>query len=90
MELSKAKRQKVQTKMRVVPQKALVIKINYSENVDILNTLSNLMREYRGARELKVVISSKLQEIWLESNIQVSSAIVQEIEKIKEIEIMES
>ncbi len=90
MTLDKTKKEKVKTTMSEAPQIPLLLKINYSEDLEVINQLNYLVQNHRGGRELRIVITSKLQDIWLESNLKVANSIETELQKINEIEIMEA
>ena len=88
MDLTKARKEKVKTSMTQAPQPPLFLKINYSENMEMINQLNYLVQRHQGGRELKIIVTSKLQDILLESNLKVASSIEKELQKIKEIEII--
>ncbi len=90
VELDDAKKEKVEIKKEIIPQKPLTpvfVKIELKDEMTTLEQLHQLVQKYPGRRPLKLIISSKLQDVVIESNIQVSDAIVEELEKVTSLKV---
>ncbi len=90
LELDKAKKEKTQIKKELPkeqPKTPVYVKVTISENENVLNELKSLVDRFQGDRPLIVVISSKLQDLVIESKLRVSEGIVEELEKITSIKV---
>ncbi len=90
VELDDAKKEKVEIKKEVIPEKPLTpvfVKIELKDETTTLEQLHQLVQKYPGRRPLKLIISSKLQDVVIESNIRVSDAIVEELEKVVSLKV---
>ncbi|WP_281951099.1 DNA polymerase III subunit alpha [Nitrosophilus kaiyonis] len=85
MSLEEAKKEKVDTKIEEKQEEPLIIKLNLSHEVYLLEELYRLAQNHPGRRPLKLIISSKLQEVEIESNVYVNSDLVKELSKIEGI-----
>ncbi len=83
--LKDAKKEKLNTKAIEVIQEPKTLIIDFAKDSSVLEDLYRLVRENPGDRPLKLVISSKLQDIVLETYLKVSDEID---EKIKSIELV--
>ncbi len=90
LRLDEAKREKIEIKKNVVapkPKTPIFVKIELKEETKVLESLHELVRKYPGSHPLKLIISSKLQDIILESKIWVDEKIVEELEKITALKV---
>ncbi len=90
VELEAAKKEKVDIKKEVIPEKPLTpifVKIELKEETNSLEALHQLVQKYPGRRPLKLIISSKLQDVVIESQIRVNDAIVEELEKVTSLKV---
>jgi DNA polymerase-3 subunit alpha len=65
----------------------MFVKIELKDELNTLKELHTLVQKYPGRRPLKLIISSKLQDVVMESNISVSDEIVQELEKVTSLRV---
>ena len=79
---------KVKKEIREKPQEPLQLKIKLDENTKILEELYTLIRRYPGNRELKLIITSKLQNVILDSAIRVNTNIVKELDGNEAVDIL--
>jgi DNA polymerase-3 subunit alpha len=90
VELDAAKKEKVDIKKEVIPEKPLTpvfVKVELKDDTHTLEILHQLVQKYPGRRPLKLIISSKLQDVVIESQIQVSDEIVEELEKVTSLKV---
>ncbi len=90
VELDDAKKEKVEIKKEIIPEKPLTpifVKVELKDDTTTLDELHHLVQKYPGRRPLKLIISSKLQDVVIESNIRVSDAIVEELEKVTSLKV---
>ncbi|PHR56203.1 MAG: DNA polymerase III subunit alpha [Arcobacter sp.] len=87
--LNEVKREakKVQTKIREIPQEPLVITVRLSRDLARLEELYRLIRQNPGTRKLKLCITSKLQNVVLDSAIRVDDKIIPELEKLMDVNV---
>ncbi|HIC43583.1 MAG TPA: DNA polymerase III subunit alpha, partial [Sulfurimonas sp.] len=83
----KREAKKVQTKIREIPQEPLVITVRLSRDLERLEELYRLIRQNPGTRQLKLCITSKLQNVVLDSAIRVDNKIIPELEKLMDINV---
>ena len=83
----KKEAKKVQTKIVEKPQEPLVITVRLSRNLQQLEELYRLIRQNPGSRQMKLCITSKLQNVVLDSAIRVDSKIILEIEKMSDVNV---
>ncbi len=88
-DLEGAKKEKCDIKKEVVKEiiSPIFIKIEIDENDNVLKELHKLVKEFPGNRPLKLILSSKLQDVVIESNICVNEMIVEKLEKITAIKV---
>ena len=88
-DLEGAKKEKCDIKKEVVKEiiSPIFIKIEIDKNDNVLKELHKLVREYPGNRPLKLILSSKLQDVVIESNICVNEMIVEKLETITAIKV---
>ncbi len=90
VEIDDAKKEKVEIKKEVAPPKPLTpvfVKLELKEETKTLEMLHDLVQKYPGRRPLKLIISSKLQDVVIESNIRVSDDIIEELEKVTSLKV---
>jgi DNA polymerase-3 subunit alpha len=90
LELENASKEKIDIKKEQIPQKPLTpmfVKIELKDELNTLQELYTLVQKYPGRRPLKLIISSKLQDVVMESNISVSDEIVAELEKVTSLRV---
>ena len=68
MELSEAKKEKIETKVIEVPLDPKVLLIDLSDDPTQLEILYQIVRECSGRRPLHLVITSKLQDVVIETD----------------------
>ncbi len=83
----KKEAKKVQTKIREVPQEPLVITVRLSRDLARLEELYRLIRQNPGSRQMKLCITSKLQNVVLDSAIRIDNKIIPEIEKLMDVNV---
>ena len=88
--LDDAKKEKVDIKKEIIPPKPLTpifVKVELKDDTTTLDELHHLVKKYPGRRPLKLIISSKLQDVVIESHIGVSDEIVEELEKVTSLKV---
>ena len=83
----KKEAKKVQTKIREIPQEPLVITVRLSRDLARLEELYRLIRQNPGSRQMKLCITSKLQNVVLDSAIRIDNKIIPEIEKLLDVNV---
>ncbi len=86
VELEDAKKEKVEIKKDLKPIEPITIKITLSDNTEILENLYKLIKEHPGYTPLKIIISSKLQDIILESSLRVNENIKEKLDSFTSVE----
>ena len=87
MDLNEARKEKVETKVTEIPLEPKTLIIDLADDLTRLDMLHQLVREYPGKRGLILKITSKLQDIVIETNLSVDDAINEKIATIDYIEI---
>ncbi|MDD3343292.1 MAG: DNA polymerase III subunit alpha [Sulfurospirillaceae bacterium] len=87
MELNDAKKEKIETKVVEIPQEPKVLMIDLADDTTRLETLFTLVRAHPGKRNLILKITSKLQDVLIETNYNVDDSIDKEIEVLDYIEV---
>ena len=87
MELSDAKKEKIDTKVAEIPQEPKVIMIDLADELERLETLYSLVRAHPGKRSVILKITSKLQDILIETSFSVDDSIDKEIETLAYVEV---
>ena len=86
MELSEAKKEKIETKVIEIPLDPKVLMIDLSDDTTRLELLYQIVREHSGRRALHLVITSKLQDVLIETGFSVDDsidAVIAELEYVK-------
>ena len=88
-DLEGAKKEKTDIKKEVIKEvvSPIFVKIEISSGTETLKELHKLVKEYPGNRPLKLILSSKLQDVVIESNISVNEMIVEKLEAITSIKV---
>ncbi|MDX1809031.1 MAG: DNA polymerase III subunit alpha [Sulfurospirillaceae bacterium] len=84
LNIEEAKKEKTETKVIEVEAEPKTLFIEFQKNYEILEDLYRLVRENPGNRPLKLVFSSKLQDVVFDTYLKVSDDID---EKLKEINL---
>ncbi len=79
---------KVKKEVREIPEEPLSFSIKLDENTQILEELYTIIRQHPGGRELKLVITSKLQNVVINSGIRVNSSIIQALDGNVNVDII--
>ena len=79
---------KVKKEVREIPEEPLTLSISLGEETQILEELYLLIRQHPGGRELKLIITSKLQNVVINSGIRVNSSIVQALDGNVNVDIL--
>jgi len=79
---------KVKKEVREIPEDPLSLSIKLDENTQILEELYSMIRKHPGGRELKLIITSKLQNVVINSGIRVNSSIVQALDGNPNVDIL--
>ena len=87
--LEDAKKEKVDVKKQMAPinRDPIYVKVEVGNDPDILHRLHQLVTEYPGSRPLKLILSSKLQDVVIESKISVNEMIVEKLESFTAIKV---
>jgi len=88
--LEEAKKEKIEIKKEVIeekPKSPIFVKIELRDELNVLDELHQLIMKYPGRSPLKLILSSKLQDVIIESKIWVSENIVEELEKITSLKV---
>ncbi len=92
LELKDATKEKTDIKkVRIIeekkPEPPLYIKVQIQDKSDILEKLNSLLLQNKGRRPVTLILSSKLQDIVIESNISVNENVVNELDKFEELKV---
>jgi DNA polymerase-3 subunit alpha len=84
-----AKKEKIDIKKEVIPVvvSPIFVKVEVTDDAKVLQELYRLVKEHPGNRPLKLILSSKLQDVVIESNLSVNEMIVQKLEAITSIKV---
>ncbi len=84
-----AKKEKIDVKKEVFTEvvSPIFVKVEIDSDTKILQELYQLVKEFPGNRPLKLILSSKLQDVVIESNICVNEMIVEKLEGISAIKV---
>jgi DNA polymerase-3 subunit alpha len=70
--LKDAKKEKIKTKQVQVEQKPLLVGIDYSDNIELMYELFEIIAHNQGKREIKLIFRSKLGEIELDCGYKIN------------------
>ncbi len=87
--IENAKKEKLEVKRQIAPvnQDPIFVKIEIGNDPEILHKLHQLVVEYPGSRPLKLILSSKLQDVVIESKISVNEMIVEKLEAFTSLKV---
>ncbi len=88
-DIQSAKTEKVDIK-KEIKKEVLVpifVKIEIDSDIEILHKLYRVVKEFPGNRPLKLILSSKLQDVVMESTLSVSDAIIDKLEEIASLKV---
>lgn len=88
MELSEAKKEKIETKVIEVPLDPKVLLIDLSDDPTQLEILYQIVRECSGRRRLHLVITSKLQDVVIETGFGVDDSIDEKIAELEYVKVI--
>ena len=86
IEFEQAKKEKTDIKREIKKVEPLFVKLTLRDDERVLENLYALIREYPGNRPLHLIISSKLQDIIMESSFRVNENIKEKLNDIASIE----
>ncbi len=90
VDLEASKKEKIEVKKIQEAPKPLTpifVKIELKEETTTLEELHELVHAYPGNRPLKIIISSKLQDVVIESNIRVNDMIIEKLESVTSLKV---
>jgi DNA polymerase-3 subunit alpha len=90
VDLEASKKEKVEVKKLQEAPKPLTpifVKIELKDDTSSLEELHELVHSYPGNRPLKIIISSKLQDVVIESNIRVNEMIIEKLEAVTSLKV---
>ena len=79
MNLEDAKKEKIDTKVIEIPLDPKILKIDLSDNLERLEVLYQKVREHSGRRPLHLIITSKLQDVVIETSFGVDDTLDESI-----------
>lgn len=88
MELSDAKKEKIETKVIEVPQEPKVLLLDLSDDTSKLEFLYQIVRQNSGRRPLHLVITSKLQDVVIETGFSVDDSIDEQIAALEYVKVV--
>ncbi|WP_041956956.1 DNA polymerase III subunit alpha [Sulfurospirillum arsenophilum] len=88
MELSDAKKEKIETKVIEVPLDPKVLLIDLSDDTTKLDLLYQLVRQSTGRRPLHLIITSKLQDVVIETGFGVDDSIDEKIAELAYVKVV--
>ncbi|BBG66125.1 DNA polymerase III alpha subunit [Hydrogenimonas sp.] len=91
LELKACRKEKVDTRMVEKPEEPMIVRLDLShEKMRILEEIYRLARSHPGRKPLKLLLSSKLQEVEIESSVFVDEQIKAALERLEEVEVFAS
>lgn len=88
MELEDAKKEKIETKVIETPLDPKVIKIALNDDTSTLELLYQMVRESRGRRALHLIITSKLQNVLIETHLGVDDSLDEKLASLPWVEVI--
>ncbi len=83
----KKEAKKIKTKIVEMPPEPLMLRLHLNQNVALLEELYRIIRRHPGNRPLKLTIVSKLQNVVLDSAIRVDNKVLEEIERLNDVDV---
>ncbi len=87
MEMEKAGKEKVKTKIKEVTYDPITIEVDMSHDAEVLEKLYALIQKHTGAHKINLLIKSKLQEVYIETNYSSAREIENVVKEIPELKI---
>ena len=88
MELGEAKKEKIETKVIEVPQEPKVLLLDLSDDTSKLEFLYQIVRQNGGRRPLHLIITSKLQDVVIETGFSVDDSIDEQIAALEYVKVV--
>jgi len=88
MDLNEAKKEKVETKVIEIPLEPKVVAVDLCDDEDVLEHLYRAVRESGGRRALHLVITSKLQDVYIETTFGVDDSLDEKIASMPHVRII--
>ncbi|MBP1680565.1 MAG: dnaE [Proteobacteria bacterium] len=88
MELSEAKKEKIETKVIEVPLDPKVLLLDLSDDTTKLDLLYQLVRQSTGRRPLHLIITSKLQDVVIETGFGVDDSLDEKIAELAYVKVI--
>ena len=85
---SKKECKKVKKEVREIPQEPLTLGIKIESEIKVLEDLYTLIRQNPGSRQMKLIITSKLQNVVIDSAIRVNNNILKALEGNEFVDIL--
>jgi DNA polymerase-3 subunit alpha len=87
MELDKAAKEKIKTKVKEVSYDPITIEVEMGSDEQLLEKLYALIQKHTGAHKINLLIKSKLQEVFIETNYASAKEIENVIKAFPELKI---
>lgn len=87
MELEKAGKEKIKTKIKEVTYDPITIEVDLSHDEQVLEKLYALIQKHTGAHKINLLIKSKLQEVYIETSYSSAKEIENVVKEIPELKI---
>ena len=88
MELGEAKKEKIETKVIEVPQEPKILLLDLSDDTSKLEFLYQIVRQNGGRRPLHLIITSKLQDVVIETGFSVDDSIDEQIAALEYVKVV--
>ena len=88
MELAEAKKEKIETKVIEVPQEPKVLLLDLCDDTSQLEFLYQIVRQSSGRRPLHLIITSKLQDVVIETGFSVDDSIDEKIAALEYVKVV--
>jgi DNA polymerase III subunit alpha len=88
MELNDAKKEKIETKVIEVPQEPKVLLLDLNDDTSQLEFLYQIVRQSSGRRPLHLIITSKLQDVVIETGFSVDDSIDEKIAALEYVKVV--
>ena len=88
MELAEAKKEKIDRKIIEIPQEPKILVLDLSDDISLLERLYAMVRENPGRRPLHLVITSKLQDVSIETAFCVGDSLDERITEMEHVKVI--
>lgn len=88
MELAEAKKEKIDRKIIEIPQEPKTLVLDLSDDISLLERLYAMVRENPGRRPLHLVITSKLQDVSIETAFCVGDSLDERITEMEHVKVI--